>query len=311
MNFELKILGANSAVPAHGRFMTAQLLNIQQHYFLIDCAEGTQMQLQKYNCRPQRVQHVFISHLHGDHIFGLIGLLLSLGLNHRTEALTIFAPKGLKKMIKLQLELSGSQLNYPLHFETTDPSCSQRLLDLPELTVDSIPLSHRVPTHGFLFREKKGKRRMRKEKIKEYQLSIPQIKAAKAGEDIQLENGERISNSLLTAAPPKARSYAFCSDTSYDESIIPLIEGVDLLYHEATFLHELLEQAMLTKHSTALQAAKIAQQARVGELVIGHFSSRYAELKPLLQEAQTVFANTSLAIDGHLFSIPFDAVSSR
>jgi ribonuclease Z len=311
VDFELRILGANSAVPAHGRFMTSQFLNIQQHYFLIDCAEGTQMRLQEFNCRPQRIEHIFISHLHGDHVFGLVGLLLSLGLNHRTEELNIYAPKGLEEMIEVQLKMTASHLNYPLVFHTTDPSQSQRLLDLAELTVDSIPLRHRVPTHGFLFREKEGESRMRKDKIKEYGLSVQEIKAAKAGEDIKLEDGRLIPNSELTLSPPKARSYAFCSDTAYDESIIPLIEGVDLLYHEATFMHELLDQAMITKHSTTLQAAQIAQKARVGELIIGHFSSRYADLEPLLEEAQSVFPKTKLAIDGHLFSIPYDAVRSR
>jgi ribonuclease Z len=214
-------------------------------------------------------------------------------------------------MIEVQLKMTDSHINYPLFFETTDPAKSQRLLELDQLTVDTIPLTHRVPTHGFLFKEKEGISRMRKEKIKQYGLSVPQIKAAIAGEDLKLDDGRIIPNTDLTLAPPKARSYAFCSDTLYDESIVPLIEGVDLLYHEATFLHELLKQAILTKHTTALQAAQIAKMAGVGELIIGHFSSRYAQLEPLLIEAQSVFRNTSLALDGRLFSLPYDSARRR
>lgn len=298
MSPELTILGSNSAVPAFGRFMTAQVLCIKERYFLIDCGEGTQMRMGQFKIRSQRIQHIFISHLHGDHIFGLIGLLMSYGLNHRTEALTIHCPPGLDIVIDAQLKLTKSTLSYPLYFNITDPSISQRILDDADLSVDTIPLKHRIPTHGFLFREKNSLRKILREKIEAYKIHFTDIPDIKKGNDWLNAEGKLIPNSELTLDPPKPRAYAFCSDTLYTETILPYIEGVDLLYHEATFMQDMWQQAEITMHTTALQAATIAQKAAVNKLLIGHFSSRYADLQPLLEEARTVFPETYLAIDG-------------
>ncbi len=295
---QLTILGSNSATPAYDRTMTSQALYMQEQWFLIDCAEGTQMQLAKYKIRAQRFNHIFISHLHGDHVFGLIGLLMSLSLNHRSEELVVHAPLGLKELIETQIRLTHSHLSFPLRFSISDPTRSERLYEDDKLSVDSIPLLHRVPTHGFLFREKPKLRNMSRETLLRLSIPVSAIPAIKAGGDWIDEKGQVHLNSSLTIDPPAPRSYAFCSDTLYSETILPFIEGVDLLYHEATFMHDMIEQAELTMHSTALQAAQIARAASVKQLVIGHFSSRYKDLAPLLAEAQSVFPNTILAIEG-------------
>jgi ribonuclease Z len=304
MKFALTILGANSAVPAHGRHLTSQVLQFNNHFFLIDCGEGTQMRMSDFGVPRHKIQQIFISHLHGDHIFGLPGLLFSYALNNRRQALDIYSPPGLEEMVLAQLKPGGA-LTFPLRFHLLDPTKYELIFENQFMTVHALPLRHRIPTVGFVFREKQRQHNMRPEKIDEYQLSIPQIKAAKAGYDVLLDDGRNLPNAELTFPPPLPRSFAFVSDSAYDETILPYIEGVNLLYHETTFCHDMEEYAELTLHSTARQAAAIAQRAGAGKLITGHYSSRYKDLQPFLVEAQAVFPQTELGLEGNEYEVPF------
>ncbi|WMJ73771.1 ribonuclease Z [Cytophagaceae bacterium ABcell3] len=297
MSFEIKILGSSSATPVYNRNQTAQIVTINGEHFLIDCGESTQVQLMKFRIKSGKINYIFISHLHGDHFFGLIGLLSTLHLHGRTKDLYIFGPAGLDEIITLQLKYSESNLNYKIIFQVLDPATPDTVLDLDKLTVSTIPLQHRVHCCGFLFQEKPKKRRIDKEKLPE-NLSLLNIANLKKGLDLQLEDGSTIKNEEVTLPPKKSRSYAYCSDTIYNESIIPLIQGVDVLYHESTFLHDMLQRAEATYHTTALQAATIAQKAKVGKLLLGHYSARYKDLRPFQEEARTVFPKSYLSIEG-------------
>lgn len=300
MTFELTILGSNAAVPANGRHPSAQYLDVGREAFLIDCGEGTQIQMMNFRIKRSKINHIFISHLHGDHIFGLIGLLMSMSLNNRKTPLHVYSPNGLEDIIRIQID---KPLTYPLHFHVTNPETPELLYESNTITVRTIPLVHRVPCHGFLFEEKDRPAQMRKEKIEEYAIPYTAIPAIKKGGDYMMEDGRCIPNSELTKPAPKGRKFAYCSDTMYSEKIVPLIKEVDILYHEATFMHDCLEQAEKTMHTTALQAATIAQKARVRKLIVGHFSSRYKNLVPLLEEAQSIFEATQLAEEGALVRI--------
>jgi ribonuclease Z len=298
LSIHLTILGTGSATPVLGRNPTAHYLQIEQDGYLIDCGEGTQNQLLRYKLRPTRLKYIFITHLHGDHYFGLIGLISTLNMHRRTDDLWIFGPKGLAEIITIQLKYSDSWLNFKVHFIETETEKSYQLFENEQVTVTTIPLIHRVPCCGFLFREKPQKRKIIKETMPS-DLTIEQIRLLKIGEDILFENGEiKYKNEEYTIPTSKTKSYAFCSDTLYYKPTIDIIKNVDLLYHEATFLHDLLPRATQTCHSTAKQAGKMAKKANVGKLIIGHFSSRYKDLEPLLSEAQSVFPNTVLAEDG-------------
>ena len=246
--FDLTLLGVNAATPAFDRHPSAQVLCIQEHYFLIDCGEGTQMQMLKYGVKRNKINHIFISHLHGDHIFGLVGLLTSYGLNGRLAPLDIFSPAGLQEMIDVQVRYAGGGLPYPVRFHEVNCSESAIVFENDQLTVRSIPLEHRVPTSGYLFKEKWRPRNMRPEKIQAYQIHFSEIPGIKAGADFTLPDGTVIPNAELTFDPPTPRSFAYCSDTRYTETIIPIIKGVDLLYHESTFCTEFKEQAELSMH---------------------------------------------------------------
>lgn len=297
MTFKLKILGSNSAAPAYNRYPTSQLLHIQQHYFLIDCGEGTQMQLSKYKIRFNRINHIFISHLHGDHYLGLTGLLSTMHLNKRTEDLYLFAPAGIGEILSLQFKYSDTRLHYKIHFRELTQT-REIIFENENLTVETIPLSHRIQCTGFLFREKAKKRRINKEMLPE-NVSLSQISRLKKGEDIFSQQGELLyRNADLTLPPKKSRSYAYCSDTKYHEPVIDQIQDVDLLYHESTFLELEAQRATETFHSTARQAALIARQANVQQLILGHYSSRYKDLSPFLDEARNIFANTILSVEG-------------
>ncbi len=303
MDFTIDILGANSANFAYGRHQTSQLLSIHQRLFLVDCGEATQLQLQRYRVRTNRIDHVFISHLHGDHYLGLIGLLSTLHLQGRKHELWLYGPAGLAEILTVQFRHSNTQLQYAIHFQATDPTQPQILLEDDTLTVRSFPLSHRVPCCGFSFNEKPRKHKIRKEKLPGG-LRPEQLAALKQGEDLYDAEGQLLyRNADLTVPPPRARRYAFCSDTRYDEGLLPHIADVDVLYHEATFTEALRDRAHATYHSTAAEAARIAQQARVGRLLIGHYSSRYRDLTPLLDEARTLFAETYLALEGERTTI--------
>lgn len=303
MPFELTILGCNSAVPTNQRKPTAQLLNVVGKYFLIDCGEGTQLQLRKYKLRMQNISHVFISHLHGDHYFGLIGFISSMHLMGREKELHVHGPAQLKEIIYVQLEASKTELCYPLFFHDYDVDKPELIYENKDLTVHTIPLNHSLPCCGFLFKEKQKPRRMRKEKIEEYNIPAESVPDIKAGGHFITKDGKQIPHKVLTRSAQKCRSFAFCSDTTYYEKIIPQIKGVDILYHEATFLDELKDRAKQTMHSTAKEAATIAKKAQVGRLIIGHYSQRYFDLKPLLEEACSVFPDTLLAIEGEMHPV--------
>ncbi len=309
MNFELQILGCSGAQPANGLHPAAQVLTIREQPFLIDCGEGTQMQMERFRVKRGKINQIFISHSHGDHYFGLAGLITSFALSGRKTPLTIFGPPELIPILKLQVwdfdVIEGPfQLKYrPI----TQAKTSELIYEDKAVEVHTIPLDHRVATTGFLFQEKLLPRRMIKEKIEEYQIPYQKIPSIKAGKDLVLDNGAVVANDELTDAPPSARSYAYCSDTAFKPEIVPIIQGVDLLYHEATFCEDFLAQAEKTRHSTAKQAATIAQQADVGELVMGHFSARYKDLTRFLEEAQSVFKNSVLGVEGKVYNIPFDS----
>jgi ribonuclease Z len=302
LDFALTILGVNAATPAHGRYPTSQYLQIHNHHFLIDCGEGTQMRLSDFGLSRGKINHIFISHLHGDHIFGLPGLLFSFALNDRSNPLHIYSPNGLEEMVMAQLMPSG-EMPFPLIFHSFSTDTSTQIFENGELTVHTIPLRHRIPTCGFLFSEKPFQKNINPEKIKKYGLTVPQIVLAKNGNDVELTNGTKIKNHDLTYPPFKPRSYAFASDTMYHEAMIPNIMGVDLLYHETTFCNDAKERAIATMHSTAEQAAMIAKMANAGTLVTGHYSSRYIEIDIFLNEATAIFPNTVLGKEGNKYVV--------
>jgi len=298
MTFSLTILGSNSAIPTLTRNPSAHLLNVNERLFLIDCAEGTQLQIRKYHIHFQRIRRIFISHLHGDHFFGLIGLLNSLHLLGRKEELHLYGPPLLKEILDLQLDASQTTLVYPLIFHLISPAGYEMIYENDTVTVHSFPLVHSIPTCGFIFREKKQLRKIRKDRIKDLQVPVSEMLNLKKGKDYADEQGEIHKNEDLTLDPPPSRSYVYCSDTVYTESIIPYIQKADLLYHEATFMQDMTQIAHEKFHSTTIEAATLAKKAGVKKLLIGHFSARYEDLQPLLDEARSVFPETYLAEDG-------------
>lgn len=303
MQFDVTILGSNGAIPAYDRHPTAQIVNHNGRLFLVDCGEATQLQMSKYNVRRGRLDHIFISHLHGDHFFGLIGLITSFNLNRREQPLHIYAPPGLQDILNIQFQHTHIQLRFEIIFHPILADKPVVIYDDRELTVETIILKHRLPTTGFLFREKVGLRKILAEKITEYDIPVDKITDIKHGADLHLDNGSIIPNAQLTHDPPEPRSYAYCSDTVYTLEFIDQIKGVSMLYHEATFLDEHKDRATETYHSTARQAAMVAKEAEVAKLLIGHFSARYEQLDMLLAQAKHVFENTSLAKEGECFSI--------
>ena len=298
MTFKLKILGSNSAAPAHNRNQTSQLLYINNYRFLIDCGEGTQMQLARYNVKLNKINHIFISHLHGDHFFGLMGLVSTMHLFRRAKDLHIFAPLGLSEIITTSLKYSESYLNFRIIFHTLEKDHPELIYENEILTVHTIPLSHGIHCNGFLFREKPKPNKINKEALPE-NISLKNIALLKKGQDILDEEGNILyKNEMLTLPAKKSFSFAYCSDTIYDESIIPQIKDVDLLYHESTFTNEMADRAKDTFHSTAAQAASIAAKAGVSKLILGHYSIRYKDLYPLLNEAKRIFSETVLSKEG-------------
>ncbi|GIU70024.1 MAG: ribonuclease Z [Candidatus Woesearchaeota archaeon] len=272
-------------------------------FFLIDCGEGTQMQLRKFKIKFQRINHIFISHLHGDHYFGLMGLLSSMHLLGRQNELHLYAPAPLKEIIDIQLKYSDTILNYPLVFHPLNFDSKKILFEDDLVKVSSFPLFHRIPTCGFLFEEKPKNKSIIKEKIKEYQISLAAIQSIREGNDFVTNNGQIIPNSELTYPQAHLRKYAYCSDTRYNEKLLEYVSNVDLLYHEATFLHELQNRAEITFHSTAKEAGIFASKANAKQLIIGHFSARYPDLNLLLAEAINYFPNTLLAQEGQSYLI--------
>ena len=304
MSITLTILGCHSATPRRNAFPTSQYLEINNSHFLIDCGEGTQRQMRKYKVGFSKINHIFISHLHGDHFYGLVGLLATFGILNREKELHIYGPKGIKEVTLLQLKTSQSHANFKIIFHELVSKKSELIYEDEKVSVKTIPLNHRVYTNGYLFTEKEKSRKLHTENIRNYkEIDKADYLNIKAGKDIILSSGEVISNSELTIPPPKPLSYAFCSDTSYKPDIISIIENTDLLYHEATFLSDRKDLAKKTKHSTTKQAAKIAKDANVNQLVLGHYSGRYKDISLFKKEAQEVFKNTELAEPGKVFSI--------
>ncbi|MBL4715020.1 MAG: ribonuclease Z [Bacteroidia bacterium] len=300
--FELTILGTSSAAPTRNRQPTAQVLNVNDRLYLIDCGEATQIQLKRYKIKFSKIDHIFISHLHGDHYLGLLGLISSMHLEGRTSDLHIYGPHGLDEIINIQLKYSQTQLKYKLHFNEVNTEINKVVLSNDQITVSSIPLKHRIPCTGYLFLESQKQRKIRKDKLEEYQIPVNQINDIKDGADFTTESGEIIPNEELTLPPAAPRSLAYCSDTAYHEDVIPIIQGADILYHEATFTEDLSERAHETYHSTTIEAGRIAHKAKVKKLIIGHFSARYSDLGPLLEETKTVFENSYLAIEGETYN---------
>ncbi len=302
MNNALTILGSSSAIPTKTRNTTAQFLLFQSDKILIDCGEACINRLVRYKLPFDQIKYIFISHLHTDHILGLPGLLGSFALRNREKPLTIFSPQGLQEIIEPLVGPTMVQ-PYELNWQVVDTTVSQVILDENDYTVSTIPLAHRVPTAGFLFREKVKPPNVKKEAIQKYNLSIDQIKALKEGKEIFDTSGQMMDSQTLLIPPQPAKSYAFCSDTMYLESIIHHVKGVDLLYYEATYLHELKDLAKARGHATAYEAALTAQKAQVKKLLMGHFSTRYTDMTAHELEAQQVFANSFAVEDGHTYEV--------
>jgi ribonuclease Z len=298
---KLTILGCYSATPRTNTNPTSQVLEIKNHMFLIDCGEGTQVELRRNKIKFSRIKHIFISHLHGDHYFGLVGLVSTFRLLTREADLHIYAPKGLKEIITLQMKLADSWTNYKLFFHELNSKESELIFEDDKVEVHTIPLKHRVYTNGFLFKEKKGDRKLDVEAVEKAKINVAYYRKLKQGFDVENEEGKIIRNETVTLAPKKSKSYAFCSDTVYNENIVPLIKEVDVLYHESTFLEKHEKYADPTKHSTAKQAAQIAKQANVKKLILGHYSTRYDNIEDFKTEANEIFDNVLLAEDGKTF----------
>ena len=293
--FSVLILGNASASPTLSRNQTAQLININEEYFLMDCGEGTQLKLREHKIKIQRINHIFISHLHGDHCLGLMGLMQTMHLLGRQTTLNIYCCGDIEDIINTHLKHSKGNLGYIVNYKKVADDKPEIVFENKKIQVTSIPLIHKIPCTGFLFKEKTKPRKINVEAINKYNIPKFELNNIKLGKDYKTEDGNIIKNETLTINPQKSYSYAFCSDTAYNENIISQLEGVDLLYHEATFTEEHKDRAEKTNHSTAKQAATIALKSEVNELIIGHFSNRYSDLNELLVEAKSVFKNTKIA----------------
>lgn len=303
MSFSITILGTASAKPTLNRHPSGQVVNIHEQHYLVDAGEGVQQQLIRYGINPLKIREVFISHLHGDHLFGLFPLISTLGLYGRRTPLKVYAPAPFGEMLAAHLKFFDTALPYEVEWIEVDTTKHRLLMENRTIEVWSIPLRHRVPCAGFLFREKEPPLNVEKFKIAKYGLSIAQITAAKRGEDVVLESGEVIPNSELTYRPYAARSYAYLSDTNFSAKAATLCRGVDLMYHEATYAAAEQRSAKDRGHSTTIDAAKAAVKAEAGRLLLGHYSSRYKQLEPLVEEARTLFTESYAAVEGETFTI--------
>ena len=303
MPISVTILGNSSAKPTAKGHPSAQMVNINEQLFLVDAGEGVQRQMARCGISPLKLRAVFISHLHGDHVFGLFPLLSTLGLYGRRTPLKIYAPRPFGEALEGFLRLFESDLPYTPEWVEVDTTKHQIIFENDTTEIWSLPLRHRVPTAGYLFRQKEPALNVTKYAIERYELDMHQIVAAKRGEDIELASGEIISNSLLTYRPYPPMSYAYCSDTNYSARLAKMCEGVDMLYHEATYDASMQKMAKLRGHSSTTDAAKVAKMASAGKLLIGHFSSRYKELEPLLQECREIFPETYIAEEKQTFTI--------
>jgi len=299
--FAVTILGNNSAVPAFDRHPTSQVVTHDGVNYLVDCGEGTQIQMINYKIRRGKISHIFISHLHGDHYFGLVGLINSFSLLGHKQELHVFGPSPLKEIIELQLKVADTQLCYPLHIHTITEAAI--LLDNSRLTVKCFRTNHRIECYGFSFTEKRKLRKLNPDKAKEYEIPPAFYDRLKDGEDYTRKDGTVVKNEWVTEEGKAGRRYVFCADTKYDETLIPHIQGADMIYHETTYLDNLRERAESRFHSTTKQAALMAKKAGVKRLLIGHFSSKYDTLEEFEAEAREVFPNTELALEGTAYTI--------
>jgi len=303
MTFEVTILGSGAALPTSLRNPTSQYVACNDRHILIDCGEGTQNQIRRHGIKLQKITHILISHLHGDHFFGLVGLISTMHLLGRSANLTIYGPEELEQIIRMQLEIGGTRLNFDIRFVKLDGKTSQLLFEDRLIEIRSFPLKHRIPSNGFVIREKPKERSIMGEVFREAGLSLTAIPKFRNGEDFTDEEGELHYADDYTLPPRPSKSYAYCSDTAYYEAVLPFIEKVTVLYHEATFTETLKERAKVTYHSTALQAALIAQKAEVSRLLLGHLSARYENGDLHAAEARTVFENTVVVEDGNVYKI--------
>jgi len=303
MSFELTILGSNSALPTSNRYPTAQVLEVPGRCFLIDCGEGTQIQLRRNKISFAKIRHIFISHLHGDHYYGLIGLISTMNLMGIKNDLHIYAPSELKSLIQPQLDYIRGDMTVKPIFHPLNFKKAQTIFDDKKLEIISFPVKHSIPTSGFLFREKQNPLNIKKEMIETHHIPIAKIKDIKAGADFITEDGRTIPNENLTIKPPKPKSYAFCTDTAFHPPIAEIIKDVDLLYHESTFLEELKDLAKKTLHSTAKDAAQMAILSGAQKLLVGHFSARFKKIDSFVTEAREIFSNTEAAEEGKTYKI--------
>jgi ribonuclease Z len=303
MKFEVTILGSSSATPIYNRNPTSQVLNINERLYLVDCGEGTQQQMLRFDVKASRIDHIFISHLHGDHYLGLVGLLSSMHLNGRKKPLKLFGPAALKEIIDLQLKYSETTLQYDIEFTVTNSAQAETIITNEDVIIETIPLDHRIACTGFLFREKKRLRKLLKEEIERIGIPVDFYTSLKKGVDYTDPEGKLYKNDVLTVDSETPKTYTYCSDTMVNERYFKQIANSNLLYHEATFLHNMLDRANETHHTTALQAAEVAVKTHAGKLLIGHFSARYKSLDELLEEAQSIFPATGLAIEGKTFIV--------
>ncbi len=302
--FKIHILGASAAIPTSARLTTTQLVQYHNKNFLLDCAEGTQKQLRIFKLPMMGINHIFISHIHGDHYLGLPGLIFTMHLLGRKKPLHIYSPQGMQEIIDLQYRISNLVPGFEIRYHVISQG-GQIIYHDNQIMVESIEMEHTIETYGFLIREKQEPLKIRKKAIEKYNISVADIKRIKAGKDLKIKNNEVIPNSQLTLPPAIPRSYAFCSDTGFTSKYIEQIKHADLLYHEATFLHDKVDIATQKTHCTALQAAQIASQAQVRQLMIGHYSARYDELSELLAEAKSEFENTIIAMEGDVIELPY------
>jgi ribonuclease Z len=303
MKFEVTILGSSSATPIFHRNPTSQILNINEKLLMIDCGEGTQQQMLRYGIKYHKIDHIFISHLHGDHFFGLIGLISSMHLNGRTKELNLFCPSELKEILDLQFKHSGTTIKFPIEYYFTNTIQSEMILETNDLFVETIILNHRIPCTGFLFKQKLKLRKIIKDKAEELEIPNQYFPLIKKGIDFKDTKGVVHKAIDLTTDPDVPKAYAYCSDTVADGSYLKQLQGIDTLYHESTFMHDMVDRAKETFHTTAFEAAEIAKSNGIKKLLIGHFSARYRDLTPLLLEAREVFPETYLANEGETFII--------
>jgi ribonuclease Z len=295
------ILGNNSAVPAFNRHPTSQVVTHDGSSYLVDCGEGTQIQMIKYKIRRGKISHIFISHLHGDHYFGLVGLINTFSLLSHKQEMHVYGPAPLQQIIEMQLNVADNLLSYPLYFHTL--SKNECLVDNERIRISCFRTDHRIECYGFSFEEKEGKRKLLIDKVRKLNIPVSFYSSLQNGLDYITPRGQTIKNESVTAAPQKGKKYAFCADTKYDETIIEHIYNADMIYHETTYLDNMREKAAVRYHSTTKQAAQLAKKAMVKKLLIGHFSSKYSSLDPFVDEAKEIFPNTELAIEGNTYEV--------